>query len=145
MGGYIIMHTHSWCCKEKVKVRKNRVIECSMSWFLCTHTYFTRIFLSYLCNCHIQFLPQPQALVFWGDKVNMLTHIHTLWGNLKWPYAITRLISHFMCGLMFDLVICKYGHTWHRMSLLKPVVIKQHKPSNHLGFFLTTLVGLSTT
>ena len=35
------------------------------------------------------------------DKVGMLP-LHTLakpWGRLKWPYAITRLTAHFMCGL----------------------------------------------
>ena len=56
-------------------------------------------------------------------------------GRLKWSYAITRLTAHFMHGLMFDLVICKFrkkvckfGHTWHRMSLLIPDVVKQSKP-----------------
>ena len=40
-------------------------------------------------------------------------------------YAISRLnlTVHFMCVLMSNLVICKfskrYGHTWHRMSLLR--------------------------
>ena len=29
-------------------------------------------------------------------------------GRLKWPCAITRLTTHFMCGLMSDLVICKF-------------------------------------
>ena len=29
-------------------------------------------------------------------------------GRLKWPYAVTRLTAHFMCGLMSDLVICKF-------------------------------------
>ena len=31
----------------------------------------------------------------------------------------------------FALAYKKYGHTWHRMSLLRPGVIKKHKP-NHL-------------
>ena len=36
-------------------------------------------------------------------------HTHTNpWGRLKWPYAITRLTSHFVCGLMSDLVIWKF-------------------------------------
>ena len=30
------------------------------------------------------------------------------WGRFKWPYAITRLTAHFTCGLMSDLVICKF-------------------------------------
>ena len=43
------------------------------------------------------------------DKVSMLTiHTHTNpWGRLKWPYAITRLIAHFICGWMSARVICK--------------------------------------
>ena len=36
----------------------------------------------------------------------MYTHTNP-WGRLKWPYAITRLTAHFVCGLMADLVICK--------------------------------------
>ena len=30
----------------------------------------------------------------------------------------------------FAFAYKKYGHTWHRMSLLRPGVIKQHKPTN---------------
>ena len=47
----------------------------------------------------------------WSNKVwSMLIHTtHTNpWGKLKWPYPITRLTAHFMCGLMFDLVIWKF-------------------------------------
>ena len=39
-----------------------------------------------------------------------------------------------MCGLMADLVICKFGkdgYTWHWMSLLRPGVIKQPKPKQN--------------
>ena len=67
--------------------------------------------------------PVPSGVIQWVGVTNP-------WGKLKWPCAITRLTAHFMCGLMSDLVICKfrkYGHTWHRMSLLRPGVIKQHK------------------
>ena len=35
----------------------------------------------------------------------------------------------------------KYGHTWHRMSLLRPGVIKQHKPNPTLGVITTILHG----
>ena len=28
--------------------------------------------------------------------------------RLKWPYAIARMIAHFMCALMSDLVVCKF-------------------------------------
>ena len=69
-------------------------------------------------------------------------HTHTNpWGRWKWHiYANTRLTAHFMCGLMSDLVICKfrkkYSHTWHWMSLLRPGVIKQHKPNPaHVQFW----------
>ena len=70
-----------------------------------------------------------------GDKVSVLTHTYEHnppWGILKWPYAITRLTAHFMWPDVRsgDLQVQKkYGHTWHRMSLLRPGVIKQHKPS----------------
>ena len=47
-----------------------------------------------------------------GGEVSMLTHTygtHTNpWGRLMWPYAITRLTAHFMCGLTSDLAICKF-------------------------------------
>ena len=71
-------------------------------------------------------------------KVSMLVHtmIHTHtnpWGRLKWPYAITRLTANFMCGLMSDLLNCRFRKTMvtqdNRMPLLKPGVIKQHKPN----------------
>ena len=35
------------------------------------------------------------------------------------------------------LFIKKYGHTWHRMSLLRPDVIKQHKHAHLIDFYLT--------
>ena len=40
--------------------------------------------------------------------------------------------SHFTCGLMSDLEMCRYwkkeyGHAWHTISLLRPGVIKRHK------------------
>ena len=43
------------------------------------------------------------------------------------------MTAHFTstCGLLSDLVTCnhtiEHGHTWHRMSLLRRGVIKQHK------------------
>ena len=44
-----------------------------------------------------------------GGKVSMLIYTHTNpWGRLKWAYAIIRQTAHFMCGLMSDLVICKF-------------------------------------
>ena len=39
-----------------------------------------------------------------------LIHTHTIpQGRLKWPYAVTKRTTHFMCGLMSDLVISKFG------------------------------------
>ena len=47
-------------------------------------------------------------------------------GRGWWP----GLTAHVTCGLM-SVLICELrkedGHTWHRMSILKPDVIKQHK------------------
>ena len=37
------------------------------------------------------------------------------------------------------LFMKKYGHTWHRMSLLRPDVIKQHKPNQTKPFQVPTL------
>ena len=43
----------------------------------------------------------PLGVIKW---VCELIHTHTIpWGRLKWPYAITRLTAHFMCGLMSDI------------------------------------------
>ena len=36
------------------------------------------------------------------------THPHKSLRNLKVIYTITRLTTDFMCGLMSDLVICKF-------------------------------------
>ena len=61
------------------------------------------------------------------------------WGYFMWlhsflfPYIPHKPMTmcnhqadHFMCGLMSDLVICKYrkeyGHVWHRISFLRPCV-----------------------
>ena len=72
-----------------------------------------------------------------GIIVSMLIHTYPHRPLRKIKVTIcwepNRLTAHFMCGLMSDLVICKfwkYGHTWHRMSLLRPGVIKQHKANS---------------
>ena len=79
-----------------------------------------------------------------GDKVSMLTHIypHKPWRNIEVTICkITRLTAHFVWPDVWSadlhLFVKKYGHTWHRMSLLRPDVIKQHKPTN-LPFFTPT-------
>ena len=73
-----------------------------------------------------------------GDKVSMLTiYTHTKpGGRLKWSYAKSPGWQPTLCVARylicwFALAYKKYDHTWHRMSLLRPGVIKQHKPSNH--------------
>ena len=44
------------------------------------------------------------SLSLWSNKVSMLTHTypHNPWGRF------TRLAPPFMCGLMSDMVICKF-------------------------------------
>ena len=44
-----------------------------------------------------------------GGKVRMLTHAcsHNPTRNIDATIAITRLAMHCICGVMFDLVICK--------------------------------------
>ena len=59
--------------------------------------------------------------------------------NLKWPNAITRPTVHFMCGLMSDLVICKFRKCvvihdperpyWDPVSLNNT-----NQPANHICF-----------
>ena len=70
-----------------------------------------------------------------GDKVSMLTlYTHTKpGGKLMWSYAKSPDWQPTLCVAWclicwFALAYKKYGHTWHRMSLLRPGVIKQHKP-----------------
>ena len=52
------------------------------------------------------------ASPLWGDKVSMLTHIlypHKPLKKIEVTICkITRLTAHFMCGLMSDLLICKF-------------------------------------
>ena len=57
-------------------------------------------------------------------------------------YVITSLTAHRMCGLMSDLVICKFSEVWScmtRNSLLRPGVIKQPKPKPFM--MLSSLLG----
>ena len=56
-------------------------------------------------------------------------------GRLKWSYAKSLGWQPTLCVAWclicwFALAYKKYGHTWHRMSLLRPGVIKQHKPTS---------------
>ena len=56
-------------------------------------------------NC-LFLLPPTKTLS--GDKVSMFTHIYPHKPLWKWPIAITRLTTHFTCGLMSGLVICEH-------------------------------------
>ena len=61
----------------------------------------------------------------------LFNDIWSQWGRLKWPYAITRVTVHLQPhvwsgGLQVEK---KFGRTWHWMSLLRPGLIKQHKPN----------------
>ena len=52
----------------------------------------------------------------------------------KWPYLKSPGWQPTLCAAWcpicwFALACKKYGHTWHRMSFLRPGVIKQHKPN----------------
>ena len=58
-------------------------------------------------------------------------HTHTNpWGRIQWLNAITMLTAHFMCGLMSDLVICKFQESMVILDTKCPYwgVINQHKP-----------------
>ena len=61
--------------------------------------------------------PPPDPLGWWSEYVNpYIPHTNTNpWQKSKWPYAITRLRAHFICGLLSDLVICKI--IWKRMVI----------------------------
>ena len=77
-------------------------------------------------TCMFQCVPKPRMLAHTYPHKPLRKESETM------NYAITRLTAYLMCGLMSNLVICKFwkkhGHTWHRMSLLRPGVIKQRKP-----------------
>ena len=71
----------------------------------------------------------------WRDKVSMLTHTYP---HCK-PLVKTKvtICNHQADSPLYvwpdvwpgDLQVWKtYGHTWHQISLLRPGVIKQHKP-----------------
>ena len=78
-----------------------------------------------------------------SQSTNPITHtyLHKPPRKMKWPSTITRLTAHFTCSVMSDLVISKlrknmviHNTEWtiFLTSLLRPGVIKQHKPNpNH--------------
>ena len=72
------------------------------------------------------------------EKVSMFTYPHKRLKNIKLIIYYHQADSPLLFGLMSDLVILQvqkmYGYTWHRMSLLRPDVIKQHKLKPFLLF-----------
>ena len=66
-------------------------------------------------------------------KMSMLTYTypHKPLGRLKWPYIQSPgwqpTLCVAWCLIWWFANLGKHGHTWHRMSLLKLSVIKQHK------------------
>ena len=75
---------------------------------------------------------RPLWVIKW---VCQLIYTHTKpGGRLKWSYAKSpgwqpTLYVAWCLICWLALAYKKYGHTWHRMSLLRPGVIKQHKPN----------------
>ena len=71
-----------------------------------------------------------------GDKVNVLVHTypHKPWRRLRWPYMQSpgwqTTLCVAQCLISWFASSEKYGHTWQRMSLLRPGVIKQPKPKH---------------
>ena len=60
--------------------------------------------------------------MIWYNKVSMVNSyiLHTNpRGQFKWPYAVTRLTVRPNVWSVF-CKFRKYGHTWHRMFLLRP-------------------------
>ena len=85
-------------------------------------------------HAHMQLLFHSFSRHYLVSFISSLTPIHThinSWGRLQWlyMYAITRLTTHLCvasCLIWWFASLEKYGHTWHRMSLLKLGVIKEH-------------------
>ena len=77
------------------------------------------------------------------DKASMLTHIypHNPLKRLKWPYAITRLTTQFMCGLMFDLVLCKFKKSMIIHDIQCPYRKNRCEGGSGMGIFCTLHYG----
>ena len=67
-----------------------------------------------------------------GDNVSMFTctYLHKPLMKIMWPSVITRLTAHFTvaCCLIWLFASTEkvFGHTWHRMSLLRPDIINTY-------------------
>ena len=90
-----------------------------------------------LSHIHKLYFLILQHVTLWAIKwVYKPIYTHTKpGGRLKWPYAKSPGWQPTLCVAWclicwFALAYKKYGHTWHRMSLLRPGVIKQHKSNN---------------
>ena len=70
-----------------------------------------------------------------SDKVSMLTHAYQHKPLRTIKVVIYNHQAESRCYFWPNVrsadfqVYKKYGHTWHQMSLLRPGVIKQHKPN----------------
>ena len=60
--------------------------------------------------------PTLWGLGWWSEYVNPYIPTQTHDKN-QWPYAITRLRAHCMCGLVSDLVIFTFRWVWSHMTL----------------------------
>ena len=88
----------------------------------------------------------------------MLTHTYPhkplIRGKLKWPYAITRLTTHFMWAQISNLVICKFRKSmiihdtecpyWDQVSLNNTNQTKQQMEQSYkVAYSLTLLLNLA--
>ena len=123
MNSLMLLHE---CFLYTSLVRQSR--ENSSFWLLDQHAkddqnieiFNSKGFAVFYNTFTIHFLLPPFLLpTLRGDKVSMLTHTYPRkpLGILKGLYAITTLAAHFMCGLMSDLVICKFRKVWPYMIL----------------------------
>ena len=131
MYQYVELHPsgNSHCEKESFSF----VLFCDWQEQMWSQLPTTGILLTILKNC--TWLPS-----FWLELLeHILLSVYTLTARthtkpgvrLKWSYAKSPGWQPTLCVAWclicwFALAYKKYGHTWHRMSLLRPGVIKQH-------------------
>ena len=93
------------------------------------------LYFSFLLIYYLEIVQQQSNAMY-----SELLYTHTKpGGRLKWSYAKSPGWQPTLCVAWclicwFALSYKKYGHTWHRMSLLRPGVIKQHKPNQTLDY-----------
>ena len=108
--------SHSWFCwtLSRCMFRVGFNLTCNQDNSKCCEGIF---FMKLAVNDHHQYISlevEPSGVIKW---VCSPIHTHTNpWGRLAWSYAIFRLTAHFMCGLISDLVICKFRKVWSYMT-----------------------------